>query len=459
MSKSIKINLILLGIVGLILAGTFYNSFTKNVGAQSQVLVSGTYGVSVDGNGKFSGYAWGSDVIGWIDFSGVKIAPTISVNIQSELSNIGSGASTTISWTSIGASTCNVTKQAGANPSVPFSTATTSTGISSGIISTTTIFMADCFSVTNAEYATSTTVHVNPIMASIKANPQTVFANSPSTVISWDSTNADSCLITRKSGSGSTAQFSTLLSSTGVTSSMTATSTTFTINCSNSGGSSISASTTVTIEPVGNPGDCFAYDYGPWTPYICPSSGNRTRTSTKISVACPPGSQSGQDAEPFIVSQNCTPGTVLCDSFTYGDWVRCNANTGKMSRTYTSYPSGCTGGDPVDSKLCNEPEITSTCTASQVGSSQDLYINKDTTWQVTLDNLNPPTSRTWDGTNISPPLSSLSGTLDKTYTTVGTKWIKVTTRGTYSDGTAFSSFCSTSTIMEANNGTTTQMTN
>ena len=109
----------------------------------------------------------------------------------------------------------------------------------------------------------------------------------------------------------------------------------------------------------------------------------------------------------------------------------------------------------------DQSPVTSTCTPSQSDGGIDMYINKDTTWTVGLSTSTSETpTTTWSGTNITNAITQSGLSLVKVYTTVGKKTIYATTIGTYNDGTTtFSSFCSTSTIMEANNGTTTQMTN
>ncbi len=62
MSKSLKLNLIILGITGLILAGGFYVSSISKVEARAPRLEKIT-------NINLTGYAWSSNV-GWISFSG-----------------------------------------------------------------------------------------------------------------------------------------------------------------------------------------------------------------------------------------------------------------------------------------------------------------------------------------------------------------------------------------------------
>ena len=73
MSKSLKINLILLGLAILILVGKIYNLPTTEVKAQTPTAIS--YGVSMNNDtGYLTGYAW-SENIGWIKFGGLSTFP------------------------------------------------------------------------------------------------------------------------------------------------------------------------------------------------------------------------------------------------------------------------------------------------------------------------------------------------------------------------------------------------
>jgi len=106
--------------------------------------VDGIYSYSVLLNGTdFSGFAWGSDVVGWIDFTGVKLtaAPitNITISLSAASSTISKDTSTTISWSSTGADTCTIAKNGAA-----FASGTSSQGISSGNLSANTYFVAQC---------------------------------------------------------------------------------------------------------------------------------------------------------------------------------------------------------------------------------------------------------------------------------------------------------------------------
>lgn len=76
-------------------------------------LNGSNYGVTFDTNSnEFSGYAWGSDVVGWIDFnpqySGV-IKSDLVASLSVSSNNISSGSPVTLTWTSTIATSCSGT--------------------------------------------------------------------------------------------------------------------------------------------------------------------------------------------------------------------------------------------------------------------------------------------------------------------------------------------------------------
>jgi hypothetical protein len=121
------------------------------------------YSVSLKGDGvTLTGYAWGSDVVGWIDFDGVTLSaiPVIPVTINylnAASSSISTGNSTTISWSSTGADTCSL--KIGEAPFNSGSTATSGSA-TSGSLSTTTTFFANCTNSTGGQATAYKTVVV-----------------------------------------------------------------------------------------------------------------------------------------------------------------------------------------------------------------------------------------------------------------------------------------------------------
>ncbi|HEY4519412.1 MAG TPA: hypothetical protein VJH33_00030 [Candidatus Paceibacterota bacterium] len=78
---------------------------TTSGGWDGWISLSGSnYGVTESG-GVFSGYAWGSDVVGWIDFSFVTPnAPSCSLSASP--TSVAAGQSSTLSWSSTNATSC-----------------------------------------------------------------------------------------------------------------------------------------------------------------------------------------------------------------------------------------------------------------------------------------------------------------------------------------------------------------
>ena len=76
-------------------------------------LNGGNYGVTFDTNNKkFSGYAWGSDVIGWVDFNpqyGGIVKGNLTASLSVSKNNISKGDPITITWTSALATGCTGT--------------------------------------------------------------------------------------------------------------------------------------------------------------------------------------------------------------------------------------------------------------------------------------------------------------------------------------------------------------
>ncbi|KKQ59285.1 MAG: Agarase [Parcubacteria group bacterium GW2011_GWE2_38_18] len=85
--------------------------------------------------------------------------------------------------------------------------------------------------------------------------------------------------------------------------------------------------------------ECTGYNYSPWG--AC-SGGIQTRTViSSTPVTCVPGISP-------VLSQACT-----CTSFSYTPYSLCSDSTNTRTRSVTSsYPSGCTGGNPITTDYC-----------------------------------------------------------------------------------------------------------
>jgi hypothetical protein len=86
------------------------------------------------------------------------------------------------------------------------------------------------------------------------------------------------------------------------------------------------------------------------SPETCPSSGQQTKIWTKI------GTCTGGISKPAYEVVSCSYQSNACTSFNYSNWSACSSS-GIQTRTVTSsYPSGCTGGNPVTSQACTYTE-------------------------------------------------------------------------------------------------------
>lgn len=125
------------------------------ISLSGSALDGSKYGVSLSGT-DFSGYAWGADVIGWIDFTGVKLSAApisnVSVTLTVASSSISKNTSTTFSWSSVGASSCTFKKgEAVFNVG---STATSGSSVSTEILDATATFFVTC---TNSDHTATGT--------------------------------------------------------------------------------------------------------------------------------------------------------------------------------------------------------------------------------------------------------------------------------------------------------------
>lgn len=107
------------------LPGNCTSMTSRTDGWDGWISLSGTgYGVSFNpntGNPEPSSYAWGSDVVGWIDFSNVKITPPI-VNIKAAINSFtgpicvtNSDPNANYTWFTTGMKSCEIRKDGGAS--------------------------------------------------------------------------------------------------------------------------------------------------------------------------------------------------------------------------------------------------------------------------------------------------------------------------------------------------------
>ncbi len=340
------------------------------------------YGVIINSDNKnFSGYAWGSEVPGWTDFSKVTLSealpainPIINVKLEATSYSISYDGSTTISWSSIGASTCTTTKIAEGASLETFSIATSSSGISSGKLRANTNFIINCKSVTGTTFSDSKTITVIALPPPPPPPPP----------------------------AGQ--------------------------NCTGSGC------------------QCAGFEYSEWAPKLCPIDGKRYRDFIGVPTDC-----SGGDPK---TTQDCTFGTLPCESYVYSDWEGCVSGVQKRD-VASSIPSECTGGvDPELSQSCGASAVTSTCISDGV-----IYNGKMATWTVAVKPSQAVIGGiSWSGTDIPDTfiLGNLGLNIHHIYDFIGPISINAKVTGTIKgvDGLNYSfvSPCSTSTVVRGTGG-------
>jgi hypothetical protein len=103
----------------------------------------------------------------------------------------------------------------------------------------------------------------------------------------------------------------------------------------------------------------------------------------------------------------------------------------------------------------NNFDVTLSCDAKQ-GTSTDYYINRNTTWEVKVNNPKGAKldKRSWNGTSVSS--NSTGNTLNKIYTTVGNKTMNIV--DVYSlNGATSSAKCSKTIKLKLDPGTNTEI--
>ena len=154
----------------------------------------------------------------------VTVDQTVLASINAAPSTIASGASATLTWTSTNATTCTINGvDDGLNGSISVMPVVTTT------------YTLSC-SNTGSTASQSTTVTVNPgVVVNISATPSTIISGSAAS-LTWTSSNATSCVL---NGGGVGLNGGLNVSPTSTT--------TYTLTCSNAGGSA-SQSTIVTVD-------------------------------------------------------------------------------------------------------------------------------------------------------------------------------------------------------------------
>jgi len=230
---------------------------SRSDGWDGWIKLSGT---TPDGNAygplltdqTFVGYSWGSDVIGWLAWSGSGygvISPANIVchsSISASPDTVEQGQNVLLTWSVTGGPSC-ATSCTGSG----FNTggATTGTNVPSTVPPTppTTSYALTCTGGHNPPPVNTTvTVLIPTVQLTVNGQSKTARVNpdaANNTTVAWSSTNATSCSVTKNS-----AAWKTGLSSAGTVDTVTA-QTTYAIDCVNSHDTHATASVTVNVTP------------------------------------------------------------------------------------------------------------------------------------------------------------------------------------------------------------------
>lgn len=202
------------------------------------------YGPTLSNN-IFSGYSWGSDVVGWISWSGsgygvtTDMAPTATLSASPSTINLGQ--SSTLSWSSTNATSCT-----GTGFTAGGSSGTRSTGTLNNL--GTSNYQVVCTGAGGSSAPAFASVDVVSPSVTISANPTRVQTGSNSQ-ISWSASGVDSCTVVGPSNtlSSGSADASHNFSTGSPNSSLITSQSIFKITCNTNG---VTTSKSVTVNVV-----------------------------------------------------------------------------------------------------------------------------------------------------------------------------------------------------------------
>jgi hypothetical protein len=250
---------------------------------------------------------------------------------------IDSGTSTTLSWTTSGATTISISPGA-------FSSTSASGSTSASPTATTTYTLTATNSSGSTTSKVTVTVNTNssskPTISSFAANPTSINSGSSST-LSWISSGATSIAITPGSFTSSSASGSTGVSPT--------TTTTYTLTATNSSGSTTSTLTVTVNTSSSSKPTISSFAANPTSINSGSSSTLSWSTSGATSIAITPGSFTSSSASgstsvsPTATTTYTLTATNAAGSVTATAKVTIVASGGPLSISTTSCPSGTQG--------------------------------------------------------------------------------------------------------------------
>ncbi|MEY2671938.1 MAG: hypothetical protein RL687_355, partial [Candidatus Parcubacteria bacterium] len=265
----------------------------------------------VNGRRNLSGYAWGGDVIGWIDMDGVYVAePAKSVTLAPSGSTVAAGSNVTLSWTAPGYQMAGTTCTKTASPAHSTWNGTITpplnvpvAGTQSVIVNTTTTFTMSCTNNGTTKSASQTFTVSAP--ASVALSPASqVVSGGVMVPLNWTSSN---------------------FPTTGTTTCVGTTS-----------GFSNPNWTTGNLVPVaaGSRNATIGTNAGAYTYTITCTNGAVSKSASQTYTVLAP-----------TVTMTASPTSVTPGGTTYLTWSSTNANTGSGNTTpCTATKSGGSGG-------------------------------------------------------------------------------------------------------------------
>lgn len=350
----------------------------------------------VNGKRNLSGYAWGGDVIGWIEMGDVYVAePVKSVTLSPAGSTVASGSNVTLSWTAPGYQMAGTTCAKTASPANTAWSGTVTpplnvpvTGTQSVAISATTTFTISCTNNGTTKTASQTFTVSAPASVTLSPASQT-FSGGVSVPLSWTSSN---------------------FPTTGTTTCVGTTS-----------GFSNPNWTTGNLVPVasGSRGATMSTSAGSYTYTVTCTNGAVSRSASQTYTVLAP-----------TVTISANPTSVAPGGTTYLTWSSTNANTGSGNTTpCTATKSGGTGG----SVWAGSKSASGNAVSNVVGTTSATYTlicyngaTASAPASVTVNVITPPptviltatptsvssggaTYLTWSSTNASSCTASKNG--------------------------------------------------
>ncbi len=258
-----------------------------------------SWGVRVGTDNKITGFAWGGEVVGWVNFNsalGSTFYPgSVTATLAANPTTVSSGGSSTLTWGSTGATSCVGTG---------FNTGNAVSGTVSVNPTSTTTYTVTCTNGTNTGQANATVTVLTNITAITSFTSNGCVAPNARPQLSWTThPSIQSCVIKRAGAADQT------VATTGNNFQPTATAnanpTTYTLECST--GSAI-FSRTINVSWCAVPGADFTISLTPETQPLVPKPGDTSKKVAVFDIAINPINNFGSNGETVTLQYVSPPG-------------------------------------------------------------------------------------------------------------------------------------------------------